>query len=182
MVANAVADSRRWNQSRFGTYLKSTKQQIRQQINWKIYTIFLPCTSRTLLDRLTHTKQINCSPISVDSTDRISGECCRIKCATQGGMNLWTWCEMQPNLFPFGSVLGNPSAFDGDLSEGFETSRFLFFVPFFLLQGGGMDLSKVGEKILSSVRSARSLGLLHTTSDRPEVTDGTIGVVLDDFS
>ncbi|XP_022964722.1 syndetin-like isoform X1 [Cucurbita moschata] len=76
---------------------------------------------------------------------------------------------MQPNLFPFGSVLGNPLAFDGDLSEGFETSRFLFFVPFFLLQGGGMDLSKVGEKILSSVRSARSLGLLHTTSDRPEV-------------
>ncbi|KAL0534185.1 hypothetical protein IC582_028469 [Cucumis melo] len=76
---------------------------------------------------------------------------------------------MQPNLFPFGSALGNPLAFDGDLSEGFETSRFLFFVPFLLLQGGGMDLSKVGEKILSSVRSARSLGLLPTTSDRPEV-------------
>ncbi|XP_022152901.1 syndetin isoform X2 [Momordica charantia] len=76
---------------------------------------------------------------------------------------------MQPNLFPFGSVLGNPLAFDGDLSEGFPTSRFLFFVPFFLLQGGGMDLSRVGEKILSSVRSARSLGLLPATSDRPEV-------------
>lgn len=32
-----------------------------------------------------------------------------------------------------------------------------------------MDFSKVGEKILSSVRSARSLGLLPSTSDRPEV-------------
>lgn len=32
-----------------------------------------------------------------------------------------------------------------------------------------MDLSKVGEKILSSVRSARSLGLIPSTSDRPEV-------------
>ncbi|KAL9243718.1 hypothetical protein vseg_017573 [Gypsophila vaccaria] len=35
--------------------------------------------------------------------------------------------------------------------------------------GGVMDLSKVGEKILNSVRSARSLGLLPSTSDRPEV-------------
>ncbi|XP_023537423.1 syndetin-like [Cucurbita pepo subsp. pepo] len=76
---------------------------------------------------------------------------------------------MQPNLFPFGSVLGNPFTYNGDLNEGFETSRFLFFVPFFLLQGGGMDLSKVGEKILSSVRSARSLGLLPTPTDPPEV-------------
>ena len=33
-----------------------------------------------------------------------------------------------------------------------------------------MDLSKVGEKILSSVRSARSLGLLPPASDRPEVS------------
>ncbi|PKI62023.1 hypothetical protein CRG98_017575 [Punica granatum] len=32
-----------------------------------------------------------------------------------------------------------------------------------------MDLSKVGEKILSSVKSARSLGLLPSPSDRPEV-------------
>uniref|UniRef100_F6GW73 Uncharacterized protein n=1 Tax=Vitis vinifera TaxID=29760 RepID=F6GW73_VITVI len=32
-----------------------------------------------------------------------------------------------------------------------------------------MDLSKVGEKILSSVRSARSLGILSAPSDRPEV-------------
>ncbi|CAK7332111.1 unnamed protein product [Dovyalis caffra] len=54
---------------------------------------------------------------------------------------------MQPNLFPFGSVFG------GGGGEG----------------SGGMDLSKVGEKILSSVRSARSLGLLPPTVDRPEV-------------
>lgn len=32
-----------------------------------------------------------------------------------------------------------------------------------------MDLSKVGEKILSSVKSARSLGLLPSVPDRPEV-------------
>ncbi|KAH1220625.1 Syndetin [Glycine max] len=81
---------------------------------------------------------------------------------------------MQPNLFPFGSVLGNPFIFngDGDLSEGgggIESSRVFFLLPFFLLsQGGAMDLSKVGEKILSSVRSARSLGLLPPVSDRPE--------------
>ncbi|TKY67135.1 Syndetin protein [Spatholobus suberectus] len=78
---------------------------------------------------------------------------------------------MQPNLFPFGSVLGNPFIFNGDLSEGgIESSRVFFLLPFFLLsQGGAMDLSKVGEKILSSVRSARSLGLLPPVSDRPEV-------------
>lgn len=85
---------------------------------------------------------------------------------------------MRPNLFPFGNVLGNPFLFNDDLSEessvvgGFESSRLLFLVPFLLLQGasgGSMDLSKVGEKILSSVRSARSLGLLPPASDRPEV-------------
>ncbi|XP_027345196.1 syndetin isoform X2 [Abrus precatorius] len=78
---------------------------------------------------------------------------------------------MQPNLFPFGSVLGNPFIFNGDLSEGgIESSRVFYLLPFFLLsQGGAMDLSKVGEKILSSVRSARSLGLLPSVSDRPEV-------------
>ncbi|OMO90341.1 hypothetical protein COLO4_19229 [Corchorus olitorius] len=85
----------------------------------------------------------------------------------------------QPNLFPFGSVLGNPFLLNGgvggdggDLSDGgFESSRVFFLVPFLLFQGGGMDLSKVGEKILSSVRSARSLGLLPSgsSSDRPEV-------------
>lgn len=59
----------------------------------------------------------------------------------------------------------------GDLSEGgFEISRFLFLGSLlFSREGGGMDLSKVGEKILSSVRSARSLGLLPSPSDRPEV-------------
>ncbi|RXH83550.1 hypothetical protein DVH24_005803 [Malus domestica] len=76
---------------------------------------------------------------------------------------------MQPNLSPFGSVLANPFLFNGDLSEGIETPGVLFLVPFFLFQGGAMDLSKVGEKILSSVRSARSLGLLPSASDRPEV-------------
>lgn len=80
---------------------------------------------------------------------------------------------MQPNLFPFGSNLGNPFLFNGDLSEGLETppTSVLFLLPFLLFQGGGggMDLSKVGEKILSSVRSARSLGLLPPASDRPEV-------------
>ncbi|WCJ41648.1 Syndetin [Euphorbia peplus] len=79
---------------------------------------------------------------------------------------------MQPNNFPFGPIIfSNPLLFNGDLS-GFESSsRVFFLVPFLLFQGGaGMDLSKVGEKILSSVRSARSLGLLPSSnSDRPEV-------------
>ncbi|XVF69047.1 hypothetical protein PTKIN_Ptkin11bG0050000 [Pterospermum kingtungense] len=85
----------------------------------------------------------------------------------------------QPNLFPFGSFFGNPFFLNGgvggdggDLSDGgFESSRVFFLLPFLLSQGGGMDLSKVGEKILSSVRSARSLGLLPSvsSSDRPEV-------------
>ncbi|KAM7278268.1 hypothetical protein ACFE04_005402 [Oxalis oulophora] len=90
-----------------------------------------------------------------------------------------------PNLSPLGSVLllGNPFLLNavsgggggfGDVSEvGFESSRVFFLLPFLLFQKGGdgsMDLSKVGEKILSSVRSARSLGLLPSTSDhRPEV-------------
>ncbi|KAI9194539.1 hypothetical protein LWI28_006939 [Acer negundo] len=77
---------------------------------------------------------------------------------------------MQPNLFPFGTVLGNPLLFNGDLSAvGGGGSRALFLVPLLLFQGDGMDLSKVGEKFLSSVRSARSLGLLPSISDRPEV-------------
>ncbi|CAL5212204.1 unnamed protein product [Lathyrus oleraceus] len=79
---------------------------------------------------------------------------------------------MQPNLFPFGTALSNPFIFNGDLSEGggIDSSRVFVLLPFFLLsQGGAMDLSKVGEKILSSVKSARSLGLLPSVSDRPEV-------------
>ncbi|KAH7663045.1 Vacuolar protein sorting-associated protein 54 N-terminal [Dioscorea alata] len=46
----------------------------------------------------------------------------------------------------------------------------LLLFSLLFLQGGGMDLSRVGEKILSSVRSARSIGLLPPPpSDRPEV-------------
>lgn len=85
---------------------------------------------------------------------------------------------MQPNSVPF--VL-TPFALNGNLSsEGFQLSRVLFLGSLLFSQGGsgsfsissgdgGMDFSKVGEKILSSVRSARSLGLLPSTSDRPEV-------------
>lgn len=78
---------------------------------------------------------------------------------------------MQPNLFPFGTISGNPFIFNEELREGggFQSSSIFFLVPFLLFQGGGMDLSKVGEKILSSVRSARSIGLLPSSSDRPEV-------------
>ncbi|KAI9196270.1 hypothetical protein LWI28_022449 [Acer negundo] len=70
---------------------------------------------------------------------------------------------MQPNPFPFGTVLGNPLLFSGDLSTGGGGGSRAF-----VFQGDGMDLSKVGEKILRSVRSARSLGLLPSTSDRPD--------------
>lgn len=80
---------------------------------------------------------------------------------------------MHPNPFPFGTIFGNPFLLNGDLTEeggaGYQSPNVLFLVPFFLFQGGGMDLSKVGEKLLSSVRSARSLGLLPSTSERPEV-------------
>ncbi|GMH12147.1 hypothetical protein Nepgr_013988 [Nepenthes gracilis] len=59
---------------------------------------------------------------------------------------------------------------NGELSsEGFNSSRVLFLASLWSYQGIDMDLSKVGDKILSSVRSARSLGLLPSTSDRPEV-------------
>ena len=59
----------------------------------------------------------------------------------------------------------------GDFGDGgFELSRYLFLGSLlFSRQAGGMDLSKVGEKIFSSVRSARSIGLLPPPSDRPEV-------------
>ncbi|KAM1368265.1 hypothetical protein PS1_001616 [Malus domestica] len=77
--------------------------------------------------------------------------------------------EMQLNLSSFGSVLANPFVFNGYLSEGTESSGVSFLVPFLLFQGGAMDLSKVSEKILSSIRCARSLGLLPSASDRPEV-------------
>lgn len=74
---------------------------------------------------------------------------------------------MQSNSPPFAF---SPFAFNGDLSEGgFEGTRVLFFASLLLYQGGGMDLSRVGEKFLNSVRSARSIGLLPPVSDRPEV-------------
>ncbi|KAK9690083.1 hypothetical protein RND81_09G103700 [Saponaria officinalis] len=81
------------------------------------------------------------------------------------------------------------SSISGELSEtaGFDSSRVFFLASLWLFPKAGvgiaggdrggcdddggvsMDLSKVGEKILNSVRSARSLGLLPSTSDRPEV-------------
>ncbi len=78
---------------------------------------------------------------------------------------------MQPNLFPFGSALSNnPFILNEGGEGGIDSSRVLVLLPFFLLsQGGAMDLSKVGEKIFSSVKSARSLGLLPSLPDRPEV-------------
>ncbi|KAJ8512216.1 hypothetical protein OPV22_002650 [Ensete ventricosum] len=65
---------------------------------------------------------------------------------------------------------GDPSSFLDDRSiPEFQAPGPLLFLPLLFIQGGGMDLSKVGEKIISSVRSARSLGLLPSSSDRPEV-------------
>ncbi|XP_077225911.1 coiled-coil protein isoform X2 [Tasmannia lanceolata] len=61
-----------------------------------------------------------------------------------------------------------PFFLDGRVIES-SPPRVLFFLSLMFLQGGGMDLSRVGEKLLSSVRSARSLGLLPPPSDRPEV-------------
>ncbi|KAK1409966.1 hypothetical protein QVD17_36497 [Tagetes erecta] len=89
--------------------------------------------------------------------------------------------EMHPSSYsppPFALI---PLALNhGNLTpEGFEISRFLFLGSLLLGGGGtttgdadgGMDFSKVGEKLLSSVRSARSLGFLPSTSDRPEVPE-----------
>ncbi|KAD7479670.1 hypothetical protein R6Q59_008468 [Mikania micrantha] len=86
---------------------------------------------------------------------------------------------MHPSSFsapPFALI---PLALNhGNLTpEGFEISRFFFLGSLLLSPGGatgdsaGMDFSKVGEKFLSSVRSARSLGFLPSTSDRPEVPE-----------
>ncbi|KAG0457412.1 hypothetical protein HPP92_022569 [Vanilla planifolia] len=61
---------------------------------------------------------------------------------------------------------------DGGRSvEEFEPPGPLLFLPLLFLQGGGMDLSRVGEKLFSSVRSARSLGFLPSNADRPEVPE-----------
>ncbi|ONK71818.1 uncharacterized protein A4U43_C04F12710 [Asparagus officinalis] len=77
-----------------------------------------------------------------------------------------------PSGLPSFSGGGGGSGGDGRSIDDFEVSPGpLLFLPLLLLQGGGMDLTRVGEKILSSVRSARSLGLLPAplASDRPEV-------------
>ncbi|XP_066389283.1 uncharacterized protein [Miscanthus floridulus] len=68
------------------------------------------------------------------------------------------------------------SLFGGGGEHLFESGPSpLVFLPLLLIQGGGMDLSRVGEKLLSSVRSARSLGLLPPTPTapppRPEVPE-----------
>lgn len=84
---------------------------------------------------------------------------------------------MQPSNFHASPLALIPIAFNhANLNpEGFELSRFFFLGSLLFSQGGagdcggGMDLSKVGEKVLSSVRSARSIGFLPSTSDRPEV-------------
>nr|XP_043631842.1 syndetin [Erigeron canadensis] len=90
---------------------------------------------------------------------------------------------MQPNSY---STIQSPFALiplalsnHGDFSpQGFELSRFFFLGSLLLSPASatgenddGMDFSKVGEKFLSSVRSARSLGFLPATSDRPEVPE-----------
>lgn len=65
-----------------------------------------------------------------------------------------------------------PSSFLGaGLVWDIEDSVALLFIStFFLQSGGGMDFSRIGEKVLSSVRSARSLGFLPASpTDRPEV-------------
>lgn len=62
-------------------------------------------------------------------------------------------------------------------------SRFLLFGSLLLEASnsggvsGGMDLSKVSEKFLISVRSARSIGFLPSTYDRPEVLSITRFVI-----
>ncbi|GAB2285470.1 hypothetical protein Dimus_019919 [Dionaea muscipula] len=80
----------------------------------------------------------------------------------------------KPTISPFGAFFFSPLPFlngtNGELNgEGFDGSGLLFLASLWLYQGSTMDFSKVGERILSSVRSARSLGLLPSTSDRPEV-------------
>lgn len=65
---------------------------------------------------------------------------------------------------------GIPSFLDGGLpTQEFESPGPFLFLSLLFLQGGGMDLSRVGEMVLSSVRSARSLGFIPSGSDRPEV-------------
>ncbi|CAN6300232.1 unnamed protein product [Urochloa humidicola] len=74
------------------------------------------------------------------------------------------------------SSSSSPSLFGGGGEQLFESGPSpLVFLPLLLIQGGGMDLSRVGEKLLSSVRSARSLGLIPpipaAPPPRPEVPE-----------
>ena len=83
---------------------------------------------------------------------------------------------MQPSNFPASPLALIPIAFNhGNLSpEGFQLSRVWLLASLIFSQGGAgdrMDLSKVGEKFLTSVRSARSISLLSSTPDRPEVIE-----------
>ncbi|GER39709.1 coiled-coil domain-containing protein 132 [Striga asiatica] len=80
------------------------------------------------------------------------------------------------------------SAAGGGVSDfregGFELSRYLFLGSLlFSREGGGMDLSKVGEKIFSSVRSARSLAVFddHVCDSGASVSDFGNGGVCDEY-
>lgn len=64
------------------------------------------------------------------------------------------------------------SSWDGGRSiHELEPPGPLLFLPLLFLQAGEMDLSRIGDKIFSSVRSTRSLGLFPFASDRPEVPE-----------
>ncbi|CAN6294401.1 unnamed protein product [Urochloa humidicola] len=80
-----------------------------------------------------------------------------------------------PSTAPSSSS-SSTSLFGGGGEQLFESGPSpLVFLPLLLIQGGGMDLSRVGEKLLSSVRSARSLGLIPpipaAPPPRPEVPE-----------
>ncbi|KAF5819783.1 putative vacuolar protein sorting-associated protein [Helianthus annuus] len=78
-----------------------------------------------------------------------------------------------PPLLPLIPIAFNHGSL---ILQGFEIFRFSFFGSILFSHGGaaggsggGMDLSKVGEKFRSSVRSARSVGFRSFTLDRPEI-------------
>ncbi|KAJ9554716.1 hypothetical protein OSB04_009330 [Centaurea solstitialis] len=78
------------------------------------------------------------------------------------------------NLSPSSPLALIPIAFNhGNLSpEGFQLPRVWWLSLaslIFAYYNSIMDLSKVSEKLLTSVRSARSIPLLTSTSDRPEI-------------
>ncbi|OEL23349.1 hypothetical protein BAE44_0015634 [Dichanthelium oligosanthes] len=80
-----------------------------------------------------------------------------------------------PPTAPSASSSSSP-LFGGGGEQLFESGPSpLVFLPLLLIQGGGMDLSRVGEKLLSSVRSARSLGIIPPIPapppPRPEVPE-----------